>query len=223
MSDMMVDTLYARATDQARKGKLYSTNSLYARARRGGRRRLHLTRRLHRLLDLAEVEAACQVRARWHGGFQTVPIDQIRGSEGRSDDFDGHFHPLQDHNKARWLRIAAARQRGTALPPVELIRVSDVYFVRDGHHRISVARAAGQLDIEAEVTVWQVEGPLPWETCSPVAAGGPLSLTAGLGRLYHRLQAEGARLRQRMSTRLGEALNSVGLWLWARSEPIEVG
>ena len=89
-----------------------------------------------------------------------VPISQICGSEGRCHDFDRDFHPLQDHNKERWLGIARARQRGKALPPVELVRVGDVYFVLDGHHRISVARALGQRHIEAKVMVWQVTGPL---------------------------------------------------------------
>jgi hypothetical protein len=52
--------------------------------------------------------------------------------------------------------VAQARQQGLSLPPVELTQVGEVYFVRDGHHRISVARALGQTDIEAEVRVWQV-------------------------------------------------------------------
>jgi len=60
---------------------------------------------------------------------------------------------------------------GTPLPPVELVQVGDVYFVRDGHHRISVARTVGQRDIEAEVTVWHVDGPLPWE--EPLATESP--------------------------------------------------
>jgi hypothetical protein len=64
---------------------------------------------------------------------------------------------------SRWLRIAAARDQGKVLPPVVLVQVGDVYFVRDGHHRISVARALGQQDIEAQVTLWQVKGTLPWE------------------------------------------------------------
>jgi hypothetical protein len=64
----------------------------------------------------------------------------------------------------RWLSVAAARDQGKGLPPVVLVQVGDVYFVRDGHHRIAVARALGQLDIEAQVTVWHVSGPLPWET-----------------------------------------------------------
>jgi hypothetical protein len=91
-------------------------------------------------------------------GARTVPIDQIRGSQGRSRDFDPDFNPIQDHTKLRWLSIARARQNGTSLPPVKLAQVEDIYFVQDGHHRISVARAMGQQDIEAEVTIWQLRG-----------------------------------------------------------------
>ena len=61
------------------------------------------------------------------------------------------------------LGIAAARHRGRSLPPVALIQVGDHYFVRDGHHRISVARALGQQVIEATVEVWRVDKPLSWE------------------------------------------------------------
>jgi hypothetical protein len=76
-----------------------------------------------------------------------VQIDRISGSEGRSSDFDRAFNPLRSHNRDRWLGITAARRRGKSLPPIELIQVRGVYFVRDGHHRISVARALGRLDI----------------------------------------------------------------------------
>jgi hypothetical protein len=113
------------------------------------------------LLPLEEIEAVCTVHIHRSAVLRTVPLSQIRGSEGRSDDFDCDFNPLQDYNKARWLNIAAARQRGKALPPVELIQVGDIYFVLDGHHRISVARAMGQRDIEARVMVWRVIGSLP--------------------------------------------------------------
>jgi hypothetical protein len=96
-----------------------------------------------------------------------VPLRQIRGSAGRSHDFDAVFHPRQGRNKGRWLRIAVARQMGTYLPPVELVRIGDAYFVRDGHHRISVAHAMGQACIEAEVVNWQVTEPLPWHVSAP--------------------------------------------------------
>jgi hypothetical protein len=63
--------------------------------------------------------------------------------------------------------VAEAMYMGVPLPPVHLIQVGDVYFVRDGHHRISVAKALGQTQIEANVTVWNVAGALPWEPAAP--------------------------------------------------------
>lgn len=90
-------------------------------------------------------------------GVQTVPVSQIRGtsSQGRVQDFDADFNLLNPRNEARWVSVAAAWQQGK-LPPVSLIQVGNTYFVQDGHHRISVVRAAGQDEIEAEVTVLEV-------------------------------------------------------------------
>ena len=113
------------------------------------------------LLDLRAVAAGRATRARHTVGVQTVPIRQIRGSEGRRHDFDSGFHPLQKHTGARWRAIAQAWLDGADMPPIDLIRVGDSYFVRDGHHRVSVARALGQQEIDATVTVWQVDGPPP--------------------------------------------------------------
>ena len=139
--------IYAQACRRGRRGQIWSL----------------LTGRSRRLFDLDEIANARTVRPRRQPGIHTVPIDQIRGSEGRTRDFDCDFNPLRNHNQARWVQVASARQEGKSLPPVELIKVGDIYFVRDGHHRISVARALGQPDIEAEVLVWEVTKPLPWE------------------------------------------------------------
>jgi hypothetical protein len=117
----------------------------------------------HRLFDLETIRHTVNVHNRHYLGFQTVPIQHIRGSEGRSRDFDGQFHPLQTHTKHRWVNIAVAQQEGQPLPPVDLIQIGDVYFVRDGHHRLSVAQMLGQKEIDADVTVWKTVGPLPWE------------------------------------------------------------
>lgn len=138
MPDNVIGNLYSRARNRGQWGQLWSV----------------LTRRSRHLLPLDEVDVPGDVHAHCCGEVRTVPICHIRGSQGRSYDFDRDFNPLQDHNKARWLGVASARQRGKALPPVELIQVGDVFFVQDGHHRISVARALGQRDIEAEVVVW---------------------------------------------------------------------
>jgi hypothetical protein len=144
-----------------------------------------LTGRSRRLLKLATVKETCSVTARHYAGMETVPLISIRGSEGRPGDFDCDFNPLKDHNAHRWVSIAAARHLGALMPPVDLIQVGDIYFVRDGHHRISVARALGQQEIEAEVTVWQADGPLPWEPSrdapSPALQPGPMELAAARG------------------------------------------
>lgn len=124
----------------------------------------NVSSRPHRLINLAEIEATCIPLGHYYAGARRVPISQIWGSgnEGRCWDFDADFRPVKAHSLTRWRTIAAAREAGVNLPPVALIEVEGVYFVEDGHHRISVARAMGQLDIEATVTVWQVAGPLPW-------------------------------------------------------------
>ena len=78
-----------------------------------------------------------------------IPLAKIVGTAGRCQDFDADFNPLTGHTRDRWIGIAAARKQGAVLPAVELVQAGDQYYVRDGHHRISVARAMGQLDIEA--------------------------------------------------------------------------
>lgn len=163
LSDQTADALYARARGRARRRELWSA----------------LTIRSYRLLALAEIERTSTLQARSYAGIQTVPISRIRGSESRCNDFDQDFNPLRDHNKGRWLRIALARGRDKTLPPVKLIKVGDLYFVRDGHHRISVARAMGQLEIEAEVTIWRVTRRQSLETLRQEAAHN-LTCQAGL-------------------------------------------
>jgi hypothetical protein len=87
-------------------------------------------------------------------GLMAVPIAEIVGSEGRAMDFDADFTPLGEHTRDRWVRVAIGRSFGASLPPVQLIRTADGYYVSDGHHRISVARALGEDFIEAEVVCW---------------------------------------------------------------------
>jgi len=138
------------------------------------------------------------VEAESDGGIRTVPLSQIRGSEGRSRYFDGDFNPLHDRARGRWLNIARARQQDKVLPPVVLVQVGDIYFVRDGHHRVSVARALGQTDIDARVTLWQVSGPLPWETpvqpVNPGLMGQPLGIGRALKKLHRALRGVQALL-----------------------------
>jgi hypothetical protein len=84
-------------------------------------------------------------------GVQYIALDQIIGSEGRSCDFDNQFWPVTEHSRDRWVSIAIAMGTGKPLPPVQLIQVDNGFVVRDGNHRLSVARAFGQAVIEAEI------------------------------------------------------------------------
>jgi hypothetical protein len=85
-------------------------------------------------------------------GLKVVPLDQIVGSVDRGRDFDRRFRPTSARSRGRWEQIAAAARRGESFPPVDLVKVGQLYFVRDGHHRVSVARALGRTDIDGYVT-----------------------------------------------------------------------
>jgi len=108
-----------------------------------------LLRRRPTLERLNQVEANNGVRA--YAGVQAVALDAIRGTEEQAPAFDRTFHPIGERPRQRWVSIAEARPRGTPLPPVQLTEKDGAYYVRDGHHRISVARALGEAFIEAEV------------------------------------------------------------------------
>jgi hypothetical protein len=115
------------------------------------------------LMDLDEVKSRVKVTNSHYCGLREVPLSQIRGTQGRMGDFDGQFRPLSARMRERWLSIAAAWYQGLGLPAVELVKIGRYYFVMDGNHRVSVARAMGKFEIDAEVIELQVKGRLPWE------------------------------------------------------------
>ena len=85
-------------------------------------------------------------------GQQTIELDSIVGTVDRSRDFDRSFRPISTRTRPRWERIAGALRRGEDMPPISVYRVGELHFVRDGHHRVSVARALGRATIDAYVT-----------------------------------------------------------------------
>jgi hypothetical protein len=117
------------------------------------------------LYDLNVLKPDLTLRGSFYAGIQVVPIHSIIGSEGKITDFDMGFHPIQEASRERWVGLAMAYIGYLPLPPVELIRIGDAYFVRDGHHRISVSCAFGQTSIDAEVIAWQAAPPFPWQMC----------------------------------------------------------
>lgn len=109
-------------------------------------------RQRNELLSLNSIIECLTTHGQHSLGLVTVAIDKIVGSVDRNKDFDGAFLPRTGVTMERWLRIVKARYKGEYLPPVELRKVGNAYFVVDGHHRISVAREMGQEFIDAYVT-----------------------------------------------------------------------
>lgn len=85
-------------------------------------------------------------------GLHTIELRSIVGSVDRTRDFDRNFRPTSNRSGARWRGINLAQRQGKAMPPISVYRVGDLHFVRDGHHRVSVALALGHEVIEASVT-----------------------------------------------------------------------
>jgi hypothetical protein len=103
------------------------------------------------ILPFEEVVAALGRLQERDTGLKVVPLDAIVGTVDRARGFDRHFRPTTPQVRARWERIAAAMRRGEPMPPVDLYQVGEVYFVKDGHHRVSVSRALGYEVIDAHV------------------------------------------------------------------------
>ncbi len=105
----------------------------------------------NRLLSFDEVRSAWGALQETYVGKRMVPIEEIVGSVGRHRDFDRAFLPGKESLRERWKRIDWAFRQAECLPPVSLYKLGDAYFVRDGNHRVSVARQRGIRTIEAEV------------------------------------------------------------------------
>jgi hypothetical protein len=130
----------------------------FSRARRS-QLLAELGRRLRRepddvglILPFDEVVEALGMVGEVELGLQTIQLDSVVGTVDRTRDFDRGFRPTTPRVRGRWQRIAAAQRRGEAFPPISVYRVGDLHFVRDGHHRVSVAKSLGRADIDAYVT-----------------------------------------------------------------------
>ena len=86
-------------------------------------------------------------------GEQDIPVCQINGSASRENDFDSSFRPLKKHLRDRWIDIYSLFE-SEQFPPIQLFKVGSDYYVKDGHHRVSVARATNRLYLRAEV--WEI-------------------------------------------------------------------
>jgi hypothetical protein len=128
-------------------GALIDAESAFIRARRGARlRRLRRAR-----VQLPVYTSAHPVTG--VGGVREIPLDAIRGTlePSRATQFDGCFAPLRASARRRWESVWVAEEKGVRLPPISVVPVRDGYAVRDGHHRVSVARARGAIAIDASL------------------------------------------------------------------------
>jgi hypothetical protein len=103
------------------------------------------------LLSYDEIKEKLHVGGPVYRGVKTIRVDQIAGSLNRYHEFDAVFLPASDKLADRWQSVNRAFYQEISLPPVVLYKVGQVYFVVDGHHRVSVAREQGQVYIDAEV------------------------------------------------------------------------
>ena len=134
----------------------------FSRARR--RRALaRLSARLRRaedvdhILPFEEVARALGRIGERRLGQELISLDSIVGTVDRSREFDRDFRPKSPRVRERWQRINTAQRKGEAMPPIDVYRIGELHFVKDGHHRVSVARALGHKDINAYVTEVQTQ------------------------------------------------------------------
>jgi hypothetical protein len=104
------------------------------------------------ILPFDEVVAALGRRGERSVGLQTIRLDSIVGTVDRGREFDRRFRPTSGRVRPRWERIATAVRKGEPMPPIDVYRIGELHFVKDGHHRVSVAGALGHDVIEAWVT-----------------------------------------------------------------------
>ena len=116
------------------------------------------------LLPYEEVLKHVPMRGQNYIGVKQIETDKIIGSVSRYHDFDRAFLPKQTHTRSRWESIDRAHFKQIILPPIEVYKIGDAYFIKDGNHRVSVAREKGQAFIDAYVTEVHTPGHIDKDT-----------------------------------------------------------
>lgn len=153
MNSMIATSMSQYGSDSAMQARI-NGNNIFSNAINRSKWVMFLQKlvgKQNKLQTLSKVKNSAKPNKAQNKDIVTVSINKIVGSESRAHDFDKQFRPLVSHTRDRWVGVAIAYRRGINLPPVELIQVGDEYYVRDGHHRISVAKTYGQATIEARI------------------------------------------------------------------------
>jgi hypothetical protein len=104
------------------------------------------------LLRFDEVVKVLGFAGEYYLGVRTIRLDTVVGTVEETRDFDRRFRPASGRDRERWEQLDLAERGGAVIPPIEVYRVGGLHFVKDGHHRVSVAMATGQVMIDADVT-----------------------------------------------------------------------
>jgi nucleotide-binding universal stress UspA family protein len=124
-----------------------------------------LTGKSNELLSFDEISQKLKLKGRADAGNRSIPVDAIVGSVGRYTDFTRTFLPRHAKDQERWSRVKAAfMDPEHALPPIEVYKVGEVYFVLDGNHRVSIARQEGVAFIDAHVIEINANVPITVDT-----------------------------------------------------------
>ncbi len=126
----------------------------FARARRKAQFELFLSSlqmKRSDLLSLYDVKELLRPKTETYIGVKPIPISRIVGSEGRYQDFNSTFFPKKEMLRGRWQSIDRAHMQYVELPPISVYKIGDAYFVRDGNHRVSVAKSRGIEYVDATI------------------------------------------------------------------------
>jgi hypothetical protein len=181
---MAPDTGLPRADahgDFSRARRRHALNNLAARLRRE-------PDDVNLILPFEEVVEALGWEGERNLGLQVIPLDSIVGTVDRGRDFDRGFNPTSPRVRQRWEGVALAKRSGKAMPPIDVYRIGELHFVKDGHHRVSVARAEGLDTIDAYVT----------EVFTRVGPGNEIRLADLPQKSHERLFAERVPLPQEL-------------------------
>lgn len=146
----MTESYYAAVQDFRRARRRAALEQIMAR----------ITGKSADLLVYDEVRTKLRAAGQSRRGLQEIPLDAIVGSVGRYNDFTRSFLPKEDSSEMRWTRVRHAMTGLAGLPPIEVYKIGEAYFVLDGNHRVSVARRLGATHIEAFVTEVHTRVPL---------------------------------------------------------------
>lgn len=141
-----------------------------------------------RLLAYDEVRQRLKAQVGAECGLREIPLNAIVGSVNRYDDFTRDFLPRNPADADRWARVKVAVNDLAGLPPIEVYQIGETYFVKDGNHRVSVARELGATTIQAYVT--EIQSPVP---LSPDTRAEDLILKGEYARFLEETQIKRAR------------------------------